>query len=212
MKVNWIPCLTALQQYLLGTTVLVSVSLVVLLGSCTSDPPVPKPRTFPRMTFPERINNTVRLAECPFTFEFPTYGTIKTQSSFFGETPPHPCWFDIHISDFNADLYISYHEIEVRKDFEDLIRDTYKIAGKINQRSDYMEEIRIKNGAGIAGMKFLFDGAAASPLHFYMSDTTTHFVKGALYYNERVRPDSLQPATEFILNDIDHLLSTLRWN
>ena len=82
---------------------------------------------------------------------------------------------------FNANLFLSYHEIGSRKEFDRLIRDTYKITDQINKRSDYMEEIRVRNSAGVGGMKFLFEGAAASPVHFYLSDTTQHFVKGALY-------------------------------
>lgn len=163
------------------------------------------------MIFPERNMTTVSLPECPFSFDFPTYAEVDRNKTYFDEEAPHPCWFNLHIPDFNADLFLSYHEIKQRKDFDKLIGDTYKITNQINRRSEYMEEARIRNRQGVSGMKFTFEGPAASPIHFYLSDTTNHFLKGALYYNERVRPDSLMPATIFIMEDIDRLLGTFSW-
>ena len=163
------------------------------------------------MDFPDRTSVAFQLAECPFSFSFSDYAQIVRNKKFFEEDPPHACWFDLSMPDFNADLFLSYHPITSRTEFDDLIRDTYRIASQINRRSDYMEEIRIRNQYGVGGMKFLFEGAAASPMHFYLSDTTQHFLKGALYYNQKVRPDSMLPATAFIVTDIDAMLSSFRW-
>lgn len=198
------------QAKCLTILLFISVNLVGIIG-CQSDPPVPKPRTYPKLIFPERNLTTIDLEYCPFTFQFPSYAQIDQKKTYFGEEPPNPCWFNLHIPSFNADLYLSYHPIKKRKDFDKLIADTYKITNQINRRSDYMDEARIFNKNGAGGMKFEFEGAAASPIHFYLSDTTQHFLKGALYYNSRVQPDSLMPATQFILEDIDVLLGTFSW-
>ncbi len=185
--------------------------ICLVFVQCTTDTPVPKPRTFPRMTMPARTPVNMNLTACPFVFEFSDYAKVNHDKKFFKEQPPHACWFDLHMPDFNADLFLSYHPISTRKDFDKLIADTYKITNQINRRSNYMEELRIENSSGVSGMKFLFEGAAASPIHFYMSDTTQHFVKGALYYNHKVHADSMQPATQFILEDIDRMLASFRW-
>jgi len=189
--------------------------LIIVIGSflvsCTTDPPVPKPRTYPRLELPERNSQIVSPADCPFEFTFPDYASVKKGKTFFNEEPPHPCWFDLAIPELNANIFMSYHEISDRKDFERLVRDAYKINTQINKRSDYMEEIPVRNKAGIVGMAFVFEGAAASPMHFYLSDTTSHFLKGALYYGNQVRPDSLAPATVFIKEDINRLLGSFRW-
>ena len=185
--------------------------LILFLSSCQSDPPVPKPRTYPKLIFPARVLSTVILPECPFTFDFPTYAEVDRKQTFFDEAPPNDCWFNLHIPAFNADIYMSYHPVTSRKNFDKLIRDTYKITNQINRRSDYMDEALIKNQYGAGGMTFSFEGAAASPMQFYLSDTTNHFLKGALYYNSKVRPDSLMPATQFIMEDIHGMLATFRW-
>ncbi len=199
-----------MQQKNLISKLAIIFVVYIMLG-CTSNPPVPKPRTYPRMVLPERAQVTINLVECPFIFDFPDYGRINRNKTFFNESTPHACWFDLNMEAFNANLFISYHAIKTRKDFDQLVRDTYKITDQINKRSDYMEEIRMRNENGVSGMKFEFEGAAASPIHFYLSDTTMHFVKGALYYNNSVRPDSLAPATRFIKEDIDRMLASFQW-
>lgn len=179
--------------------------------ACQSDPPVPKPRTYPRMTFPDRVVQQVEIADCPFTFDFPDYGKINKKKKFFQDDIDHACWFDIHIPHYNADLYVSYLPINSRKEYDKLVTDAYKINAQINKRSDFMEEVRIKNTYGVGGMKFTFEGAAASPYQFYVSDTTNHFVKGALYFNTRVAPDSLAPAAAFLAEDLDKMLGSFQW-
>lgn len=186
-------------------------SLLVFGTACESDPPVPKPRTYPRMTFPDRQVQDLVLENCPFTFQFPTFGEVAKKKKFFKEVIEHDCWFDIHIPHFNANLYLSYLPVSSRKDYDKLVTDAYKINAQINKRSDFMEEVRIKNENGVAGMKFTFEGPAASPYQFFISDTTNHFLKGALYFNTRVAPDSLAPAAEFLAADIDQMLASFEW-
>ena len=185
--------------------------IFILFVQCQTDAPIPKPRTYPKMEFPAREVTVVDVSDCPFTFEFPSYAEIDKNKAYFKEQESPTCWFNLHIPDFNADLFLSYHHISSRKEFDKLIGDTYKITNQINRRSDYMDEARLRNRHGVSGMKFNFEGPAASPLHFYLSDTTTHFLKGALYYNHRVRQDSILPATNFILEDVDRMLGTFAW-
>ncbi len=200
-----------LNRVVLRTVIFCPALIFFLLLSCTADVPVPKPRTFPRLTLPERNPVSFDIPTCPFEFKFPDYAQVNKSTSFFKEKPPHDCWFDLHIPSLNASLYFSYHKIKSKKEYEKLVADTYKVNTQINKRSDFMEEVRIRNTQGVGGMKFIFEGAAASPIHFYLSDTTQHFVKGALYYNDRVRPDSMAPATDFLREDIDKLLGTFLW-
>ena len=46
---------------------------------------------------------------------------------------------------------------------------------------------------------------------FYATDSTRHFLRGALYINRAPNNDSLAPVLESLQADIDHLVETLRW-
>lgn len=186
-------------------------SMAFALSSC-GDTAVdsPKPRIFPKITYPEKGYESFELEGCPFSFDIPTYSIIDREKRFFGEDPLHPCWFDIVIPAFDARIYMSYYPVSSRADLDEFIADSYTIANQINQRSDYMDEYVISKGR-LGGIILEFEGHAASPTHFILTDTTNHFLRGALYFNTAVRPDSLAPVIEFLKEDISKLIDSFEW-
>lgn len=191
---------------------LFSAVLLISLVACQGPPEgVPKPRAFPKVEYPERQMTTFSSEECPFTFNHPDYFSVEMKTSFFGEQPVHPCWFDLYSKELNARIHCSYYEVSNQDPFDKLVRDAFTMANKINQRSNYMDEIRVANENGVSGLVMEFTGPAASPMHFFLSDTTTHFLKASLYFNTQARPDSLAPVTEFIKTDIAGIINSFSW-
>ena len=68
----------------------------------------------------------------------------------------------------------------------------------------------LKNG-NVASVSEL-SGEVPSPFQFHITDSVTHFLRGALYFNMSTKNDSLGPAIAFIKSDLVHLLNTLEWN
>ncbi len=187
-----------------------SVILMGLIVSSCDNPQqtTPKPRTYPKVDYPEKRYQVFDLEDCPFRFEYPEYAEISRDTTYFGEKMEHPCWFNIVFPDFDAQLYCTYYMVDDRNQYDKYVRDAFKIAGKINDRSHFMEEIPIRNPGGLI---FRFEGPAASPMQFYISDTTKHFLKSALYFNTQIRPDSLEPVIEFLEKDMFHMIGTFEW-
>jgi len=172
---------------------------------------IPKPRTYPRITFPERNYTEFQQQECPLTFQYPDYMHIIRRDNFFDEKPAHPCWFDLDAPSLGARLHCSYYPIESGKGFDELVTDAFKMADRINQRANYMDEIRIANGQGLSGLLMEFSGSAASPLHFYMTDSTRHFLKASLYFQSKVIPDSLAPITNYLREDLAVIINSMKF-
>ena len=64
----------------------------------------------------------------------------------------------------------------------------------------------------IYGLTYTIAGVdAASPYQFYLTDSTKHFIRGALYFNTIPNNDSLAPVIEFLKEDINHLIETFEW-
>ena len=183
------------------TLFLIMIAFTVV--ACKNEPPAPRPRAYPKIEFPERGTVQYQDPACPFTFAYPKYAEVSPKD----ET----CWFDLFMPTFNARLHCSYVPVTPEKGFTDLVRDAFVIAGKINERANYMTESRVQNAHGTGGLILDWTGPAASPVHFYLSDTTHHFFKAALYFDARVQPDSLAPMVEFIKQDIDSLIATFEW-
>jgi len=171
--------------------------------------PIPKPRAYPRVFFPARNYVAFRQQECPLTFLYPDYMQLIRREHFFDEQPAHPCWFDLDASALGAKIHCSYSPIESGKAFDELVSDAFKMADRINQRANYMDEIRVANAQGVSGFLMEFSGAAASPLHFYLTDSTRHFLKVSLYYQSKVAPDSLAPMTNFLREDLAVMINSM---
>ena len=64
---------------------------------------------------------------------------------------------------------------------------------------------------GTSGLIFNIEGPSACPFQFYMTDSSYHFFRGALYFNTVARVDSLKPYTERMKTDMMRLINTLNW-
>src|SRR5699024_6829144 len=96
-------------------------------------------------------------------------------------------------------------------EFEKFRDDTYLIVSEINRNSSYMAEIPFTKGKGTGGVIFDFEGAAASPYQFYITDTLSENVRSSLYINSEVRLDSLAPVVQFLEKDVQHFINTFHW-
>ncbi len=184
----------------------------LLIFSCGSDSTsVPKPRAFPKIIFPEKGYTDFEEGFCDFTFEAPVSADIIQDTTFFDEVPTHPCWFDIYYPSFDGRIHCSYRPIDNNNSFEQLKQDAFNMAGWHNKKANYIEEMLIQNEQGVGGFAFEMRGPAASPFQFFLSDSTDHFFRGALYFNTQVRPDSLAPVYDFVRQDLMKMIETFEW-
>jgi gliding motility-associated lipoprotein GldD len=179
---------------------------------CQEVPPSPKPRAYPKILFPAKEYQKFDEDYCNFSFEYPTYAQIIQDTNFFEKAPIHPCWFDLYIPAFDCRLHCSYYPIGQGKTFDQLKRDAFELVNWHNKRANYIDELPIHKNNGVSGMAFDIDGPAASPFQFYLTDSTQHFMRAALYFNTQIEPDSLAPAYKFVKEDIVKLIETFSWN
>ncbi len=182
------------------------------LFACKENVFTPKPRTYPRVVYPEKKYKLFSQGYCPIQCEIPEYPTIERDSTFFDGKPRSDCWFNIHFPDFKGVLYCSYVEITHQDSLTKCIRDAYKLALQHQQKANYVDEIPIRNAKeNVSGIVFNLEGAAASPFQFYLTDSTRHFLRGSLYFDSKTRPDSIAPIAEFIKIDIINMMNTFVW-
>ena len=185
--------------------------LLFFFSSCEETIYTPKPRGFPRVVYPEKAYQPFNENYCQFTFQYPKYALIQRDTLFFDEKPPSDCWFNIQIPSLNATVHCSYYAIDKTNTYEKLRADAFALAGKHNSKADYIDELPIKKPNNVSGFVFDIQGPAASPFQFYLSDSTHHFLRGALYFNAQVRPDSLAPVFDFVKKDVMEMINTFEW-
>ena len=185
---------------------IVIVLIFGMLYSCES-PYTPKPRGYFRIDFPEK-SYTRSDTLFPYSFEYPVYSVISESEHARDEK----FWIDIDFEQFNATVHISYKEID--DNLFTYLEDAYTLATKHIPKADAIyDSVIIDRSRNIFGLIYQIEGSeVASPYQFLLTDSTNHFVRGALYFNVIPNNDSLQPVIDFIEEDIDHLINTFQWN
>jgi gliding motility-associated lipoprotein GldD len=185
--------------------------LAVSLSSCHGDY-TPKPKAYPRIVFPEKKYDLYDPAECPFKFEIPVYASISPDTIYFGERlVSNLCWLNINFPAFNGTINLTYKDINPNQTLEKLIEDAHKLSFKHTQKADYINEIKIENEHGAGGILYDVGGDAASNVQFFLTDSTHHFIRGALYFNNEPNTDSMGPIVNFVKADMNRMLKTFEW-
>jgi len=183
-------------------------SLLFLLIACNSDY-TPKPRGYFRIDFPAHAYQLFDSPGFPYSFEYPVYGNILRDTAFFGDKPENPYWINVDFPRFHARIYISYKKVE--GNYDKLRDDAYKMTYKHTYKASSIEDSLISTPLGIHGIFFNVGGNAATAKQFFVSDSTKHFLRGALYFDTTPNSDSLSIVNNFLEEDMFHLINTLRW-
>lgn len=187
--------------------------LLLLAFSACQQTYTPKPRGYFQINFPKREYRLFDVPGYPYTFEYPVYASIVKDSLFFGEKTENPYWINVEFPSLNGKIYMSYKEIGKggKNDFQQLVNDAFKMTYKHTYKAEYIEEKAINTPFNVTGQFYDVGGNAASSKQFYATDSTLHFLRGALYFDATPNADSLAPVQQFLQQDMWHMVETLKW-
>lgn len=173
------------------------------LTGCSEDF-APKPSGFFRIDLPEHTYQTYD-GPCPFTFDYSTYAEPRQQTS-----AGNPCWINIHYPKFKGTVHLSY--LPVDTPLAVFTKDSRTLAYKHAVKANDIREIALRNEQEhVYGLAFEIEGEAASQFQFYLTDSTNHFLRGALYFEVAPNADSLVPVSEFVVDDIGRFIQSFAW-
>jgi gliding motility-associated lipoprotein GldD len=182
------------------------ILLLLPLAAC-DETYLPKPKGYNKIDLPSH-EYAVLAEEHPYVFEYSSKAVIKKDVSLIAE--PH--WIDVYYPDFKAYIQLTYKPLDgSKKRFEEHLDDSHKLAGKHNIKAYSIEEGQVKTPKGYAATVFELTGEVPSQFQFYITDSTKHFLRGAVYFQTATKNDSLAPVIEYMKYDAMHLLNTLEW-
>ena len=182
----------------------------LLLFNCRQKPDgsdfVPKPKGYNRIDLP--VAQYQQMTENhPYSFQYSTQAVLKPDTVRWAE--PH--WMYVYYPKLNAMIQLTYKPLEGDKNkMAKLIDDAYKLAAKHNQKANSIQGLAIKIPSGNA-MLLELEGEVPTYLQFYTTDSTKHYLRGALYFNTALKSDSLAPVIDYLKKDVVKLLNTLEW-
>lgn len=190
---------------------LIIVFLFVI--SCRPETHTPKPRGYYHIDLPKHSYQSFDSSGFPYAFEYPEYADIIYNPTFYGEKPENPYWINIDFPSIGGKIYLSYKPINTDKNLFTLNEDMYRMTFTAHdKKADYIEDYYFKDTVrDVYGIFYNVSGDAASAYQFYATDSTSHFIRGALYFDVAPNADSLQPLNDFLKDDINHMLKTLEW-
>lgn len=184
-------------------------TVIFFLLSCNS-PYVPKPTGYFNIALPKKQYQLFNQPGYPYSFEYPIYANVKQDSSFFDSTTENPYWINVDFPQFNGRIYISYKNVGKYK-LERLVNDAYNLTNKHTSRASGINDSLMATPNGVHGVFFSVEGDVATANQFFLTDSTQHFIRGALYFDATPNEDSLQPVNRFLVDDMKHLINTLKW-
>jgi gliding motility-associated lipoprotein GldD len=184
--------------------------IVYFLSSCNS-PYTYKKKGYFNIDFPEKKYQSFDQPGYPYTFEYPLYAKIIKDTTFFGDKA-EDWWINIDVPRFGGRIYISYKPIRNKNQIDSLAEDAYKMAHKQHvDISTGIEDSLMKTPNGAEGLYYSLKGNTATANQFFLTDSTRHFLRGALYFDATPNEDSLGIVNDFLKKDLQHLINTLKW-
>lgn len=187
------------------------IILLSLVTGCRPAVYTPKPPGYYKIDTPaSHLYRVFDEPEFPYSFEYPVYGNIANDTVFQEKGEKHPYWINIFFPKLGGVINVTYREISKDYPFNKLVEDAYGLSFFHHEKADYIDEHPF-NVNGVSCIIYTVGGNAATRYQFTATDSTKHFMRGALYFDTTPNADSLKPATDFLVQDIVHLLTTLKW-
>ena len=207
-----------------------------LFFSCGGDY-TPKPSAYLRIDMPEHsywIVDTLPSSidgqpmpgiTLPFTFEagdsaeltlkkprqvytFSADGSVTPNRINFDEV-----WLDLAYPRWNGVAFLTYHRLKSPDDLRGQTDTSLRLMENHYAFASGVEEQHYEDPARrVYGTTYRLGGSrVASTYQFWLTDSSRHFLRGALYLNVAPNNDSLAPILDYLQADLDHLIETLRW-
>jgi len=167
----------------------------------------PKPKGYNRIDLPTPKYHIIQ-ENHPYTFEYSVYSKILKDSSRLAL--PH--WINVFYPKYQANIQLTYRPLNNDpKTLNALLEDARTLTIKHQIKAEAIEEGIIKTRKGLRVSVAELSGEVPSQFQFYVTDSTQHFFRGALYFRTATANDSLAPVIDYIKKDIIHLLNTLEF-
>lgn len=212
--------------------ILICFALAALLfAACGGGDYTPKPQAYLRIDMPEHsywlvdslcthagdtltdgtdtvVAITGSCKTFPFIFEANQCVEIKEKSAPKGEE-----WLDLVYPQWQGVVFLTYKRLNGPDDLRGQIDTSSRLVEKHYKFSSGVDEQSFDSDDGtVHAVTWHLKGSkVASTFQFYATDSVRHFLRGALYVDRTPNNDSLAPVLEYMQEDIEHLVETLRW-
>lgn len=193
------------------TLLFIALGLLALLTSCHRHGDyAPKPQAYLRIDIPAHAYTLCDTAVLPFTFEQSNLSILDWKNK---ADRANDRWFTIIYPQYKGYVFMSYKRLHGKQELKAQIDTSYRFVEDNFHYSSGVDENRFMHPEHrVYGMTYHLKGhSVASTYQFWVTDSTSHFLRGALYIDCTPNNDSLAPVLQYIQADMDHLIESLQW-
>ncbi len=181
---------------------------VILFAACGDGSYAPKPEAYLRIDLPEKNYAVFDTAPLPFQFD-----KAVDCKAVVKQNTKSMCWVDLEYPMQNGVVFLTYKKLASPESLRGQIDTSYRLLEQHFNFSSGVEEQQFENPENrVFATTYHIKGRnVASTYQFWATDSVKHFLCGALYINESPNNDSLAPVLDYLQQDVNHLIETLRW-
>lgn len=182
------------------------IGAVLGMTQCNT-PSIPKPEGYFRITMPE-VEFEMDSTHCGLIIEKPVYSLLENVKN---EKGGNTCWFNLSFPEYNARFHCT--GVAINGNLTSLMNDSEESVFDHEAKANGISRIRVNDKeAGIYGVLYHLGGPVATPIQFFVTDSSKHFLRGSLYFSTSVNADSTSPVVRRLLFDTEHLMRTVKWD
>jgi len=188
--------------------ILLAIAIMLTLTACHHNDYTPKPVAYLRFDFPEKSYCDYDTNALPFSFERANNSVVNIKRDNNREK-----WVDVIYPQYKGYVFLSYKNLRGPEDLRAQVDTSYELMKQHFDFSTGVDEQRFVNPQDhVFAQTYTLKGSnVASTYQFWATDSTHHFLRGALFLDCTPNNDSLAPMIEYLQKDIEHLLETLKW-
>jgi gliding motility-associated lipoprotein GldD len=172
------------------------IVLFIVLGTLQqcATPSIPKPEGYFRINLPNHsfIDSEV---DCGLSLERPSYSVLEKVKN---DSRVNSCWFNLWFPQFKARLHCT--QVDVNENLIALMNDAQAMVFSHEMKANGISRVRItEEDSGLNGVLFHLGGPVATPIQFFVTDSTDHFLRGS-------------PVVSRLLGDVEHIMRSISWD
>lgn len=178
-----------------------------ILGCASENKYSPKQKGYPKVELPEAAYKQIEGGH-PYSFEQSKHALFVPDTDSRAE--PH--WMILEYPKLNAMIQLTYKP--VKNDMtrlQKIIDDAYKLTARHQVRAYDINEQQYTSPSGIKATTMTLTGEVPTQFQFFVTDTSKHYLRGAVYFKTALKNDSLAPVIDFLKADCLHIINTLKW-
>jgi gliding motility-associated lipoprotein GldD len=167
---------------------------------------LPKPPGYNRIELPRHEYQRLEQGY-PYQLDFSVHSRVEADSFNLEETE----WINLNYKEFGAKVHLTYKKIDQSTDFKTLSNDAFNLTAKHQIKAYGIEEAILLTPNGYSAVVAELTGEVPTQFQFFITDSTSNFLRGAVYFNSALKNDSLAPIIEYIKIDMAHLINSVNF-